>query len=419
MDIDNPEAVLGRGWDKSTVRFEVPHGQKASPPPRETCMFDAPGVLHRSIATLVREEFSKPSAAAFHYTPFSETWANEATGKNERMYSEMFSSEAFIKAHNELQASPREPDCDLPRAIAGLCLMSDSAHLTDTGNAHIHPFNVAFANESMYSRGKPSNHSVHPVMHLPALSDTELQNFVQKLHGKGKAKGNPIFTQCRREYFQGALKLLFNKDFWDMYAHGDIVDCADGVRRRLYLRLFVYSADYPEKVLVATIRDGGGCPCPRCLVQHADLCNMGTADDLRTRESQRRVDDSARQSKVKKARQFLRKGYAVTYAGIDKELKDESYVPVENAFSVQDGSVRLNVFDLLVVDLMHEIELGVWVALLAHLIRILYSLDPEKVTLLNTRYGLTAARSSRTHAAIGITRSQRSAGISFANSRTM
>jgi hypothetical protein len=51
-------------------------------------------------------------------------------------------------------------------------------------------------------------------------------------------------------------------------------------------------------------------------------------------------------------------------------------------------------FDLsrmLVVDCMHEVELGVWKALFAHLIRILYSVTPggRLVGLLNERYSMS------------------------------
>lgn len=36
-------------------------------------------------------------------------------------------------------------------------------------------------------------------------------------------------------------------DFLDAYRHGVVITCADGLQRRFYLRLFTYSADYPEK----------------------------------------------------------------------------------------------------------------------------------------------------------------------------
>ena len=46
---------------------------------------------------------------------------------------------------------------------------------------------------------------------------------------------------------------------------------------------------------------------------------------------------------------------------------------------------RFDVFLLLVVDLMHEFELGVWKALLLHLIRILHSQGADKIQLFNER----------------------------------
>jgi len=66
----------------------------------------------------------------------------------------------------------------------------------------------------------------------------------------------------------------------------------DGIERRVYPRIFTYSADYPEKwvllsppvcvaahcfirVLLATIRDQGLCPCPHCLVPKSKLDQLG------------------------------------------------------------------------------------------------------------------------------------------------
>jgi hypothetical protein len=42
---------------------------------------------------------------------------------------------------------------------------------------------------------------------------------------------------------------------------------------------------------------------------------------------------------------------------------------------------------MLVVDLMHEFELGVWKALFLHLIRILDSIDASLINDLDNRYG--------------------------------
>jgi hypothetical protein len=41
---------------------------------------------------------------------------------------------------------------------------------------------------------------------------------------------------------------------------------------------------------------------------------------------------------------------------------------------------------MLVVDLMHEFELGVWRALFIHLLRILYAVDKDLIHELDRRY---------------------------------
>jgi hypothetical protein len=54
-------------------------------------------------------------------------------------------------------------------------------------------------------------------------------------------------AHCRRELFHEAWKVLLDKDFIHAYVHGVVMDCADGIKRRIYPRIFTYSADYPEK----------------------------------------------------------------------------------------------------------------------------------------------------------------------------
>ena len=59
----------------------------------------------------------------------------------------------------------------------------------------------------------------------------------------------------------------------------------------------------------------------------------------------------------------------------------------QNAFAEKLGHLGLNPFVMLVVDLMHEFELGVWKSIFSHLIRILYATgsNGSMVTELNRR----------------------------------
>ena len=57
----------------------------------------------------------------------------------------------------------------------------------------------------------------------------------------------------------------------------------------------------------------------------------------------------------------------------------------QNAFDEQLGPL-INLFQLFVVDLLHEIKLGVWKALFTHLIRMLVVISRKSIQVLNERY---------------------------------
>ena len=84
------------------------------------------------------------------------------------------------------------------------------------------------------------------------------------------------------------------------------------------------------RVLIATIRDKGGCPCPRCLIPKQYLPGLGTTSAMKLRTEQLRSDTTQRRGKIIQARDFIyNKGYVVNSKNVDNLLKEESYVPTE------------------------------------------------------------------------------------------
>jgi hypothetical protein len=67
---------------------------------------------------------------------------------------------------------------------------------------------------------------------------------------------------------------------------------------------------------------------------------------------------------------------------------DHSSQCSQNQFAEKLGSLGLDPFRMLVVDIMHECELGTWKALFTHLIRLLYALPggTQLVATLDSRY---------------------------------
>lgn len=83
-------------------------------------------------------------------------------------------------------------------------------------------------------------------------------------------------------------------------------------------------------MLLASIRDKGRCPCPRCLVPLTQVERLGTVNDMKQRKLLARIDDEIKQGKVAEARDHIyRRNYAVDNDGVETLLKYESLVPTD------------------------------------------------------------------------------------------
>ena len=148
---------------------------------------------------------------------------------------------------------------------------------------------------------------------------------------------------CRRELMHGTWTIILDDDFIHACTFGIVILCVDGIERRVYPRIFTYSADYPEKyallpitlfdpishlhirVLLATIRDNGLFPCHRCLVSKYAIHKLGCLDDIKFRIEKTRTYLAGL---VKKARKCIYKdAKAINGTAVDDVLKETSGVP--------------------------------------------------------------------------------------------
>ncbi|KAJ7678394.1 hypothetical protein B0H17DRAFT_1206848 [Mycena rosella] len=143
-------------------------------------------------------------------------------------------------------------------------------------------------------------------------------------------------------------------------------------------------AEYPEKVLLATIKYFGGCPCPRCFVEKSQIPEMGTKADMRRRKHVRE-DNKPWRDKIDTVRQWIfGKGGSVTGEHVNRNLKSKSWVPLRNAFS-KLTAFGFNLFSMFVPDLLHEVELGVVKSLFIHTLRILQAYASDAIGKLDER----------------------------------
>ncbi|KAF7966593.1 hypothetical protein HWV62_37801 [Athelia sp. TMB] len=351
------------GWKCKPIIIKVPFHQRAeSPGPKP---YIAGHLYHRSLVAVIREKLSDPfHAAGFHYEPFELFWQPRDVNSKTRVHGELYTSPAFLRAYQELLESPGEPNCSLPRILVAMMFWSDATQLTSFGNAKLWPCYLFFGNESKYRRCKPSCHLCSHVAYFEALPDS-FKDFASE-HLGSKGISQKLMTHCRRELFHAQWEILLDDEFLHAYQHGIVIQCSDGVTRRFYPRILTYSADYPEK--------------------------LGTLKDMKERKSLIRADNQMQRQKVADARNHIyNKNLVVDSEAVEKILKEESLVPTENAFLKRLGPFGFSILRALLVDLMHEFELGVWRAIFIHLIRILEAHDKTLVAEMDRRFRLVPA----------------------------
>ncbi|KAF8151198.1 hypothetical protein BJ912DRAFT_869512 [Pholiota molesta] len=371
MWLDEPDA----GWIETTITLSFPFHKKTHNPGLHQYTF--PPFYHRSIVSVLREKMANPhDFQHFHLEPYEFRWRRRGMSDAEstKVYGELYTSPAFLEAHEEIQTSAGEPGCSLPRVLVGLMFGSDSTHLTSFGSASLWPCYMYFGNESKYRRCKPTCNLCNHIAYFHKLPP-EFKDFATS-HTGGKGPSQAFMTHSQRELFHAQWKELLGDDFLQAYEHGVVIQCCDGIKRRFYFRIFAYSADYPEKILLSSIRNMGSCPCPRCLIPKDRVHQVGTRRDKSQRSSLARVDNLMYKAKISSAREMIyEKNLAVDSAAVERLLKPQSLVPTENAFSVKLSRFGFNLFSIFLVDFMHEIELGVWRKVFIHLLRILECVD--------------------------------------------
>ncbi|KAG8700007.1 hypothetical protein FRC08_004982 [Ceratobasidium sp. 394] len=387
----DPNCPPAEGWKNVPLRLQVPppritraQAARSQHPPAKNYITIS-GYRARSLVDMMTKAFATNNPTTFHYDPFEHRWNPPgSSGPAQTLSGEMYTSPVMRRAHHEVQ--DLDLDCTLPRCVAGFMFASDGMQFAQFSHVKGWPILCSFGNESKYERCKPTSNTCFQVAHIPTLPD-EVQEQITQLHGR-KPPTDTLLTHLCRELMHEVWRALLDDDFVHAWKHGVVIQCADGVVRRVFPRILTYSADYPEKVLIATIRNQGDRLCPRCLVQKASASQMGTPTDMRIRKKPR-IDNEKRRGKVERARQYIyEEGRIIQSKPVEDLLKPESYVPTINAFSDRLRDCKFNIFSALVVDQLHEIELGVWKSLFVHLIRLVHHHGPQAVAEFNRRFRL-------------------------------
>jgi hypothetical protein len=153
-------------WIQASVTIDIPTKSKEDRPQPYT----VPGYHYRSLVEVIRTAFADAQARAFHLMPFKRLWRDPLDGHEEQIYDELYTSDAWLDAQDDLHKLPREPGCSLEWVIAGLMFFSDATHLANFGTAKAWPLYLYFGNLTKYARSQPQSGACHLVGFLPSVS---------------------------------------------------------------------------------------------------------------------------------------------------------------------------------------------------------------------------------------------------------
>ena len=165
------ESALRSQFIESSVEILVPSGEchvKGKP-------FEVPGLLHRKFTSVIQEAFESPLAHLYHYSPFRLFQKSRISGKDERIYGEIYTSDAFIEETESIRRHgllpPDDPACKREKVVAAMMISSDAMMLTDFGTAKGWPIYFMLGNLSKYIRAQPDSGAMHHLAYIPSVSD--------------------------------------------------------------------------------------------------------------------------------------------------------------------------------------------------------------------------------------------------------
>jgi hypothetical protein len=164
-DSRKKETTFPDDWLQTDVTLEIPTKSKDDP----SRLFSISAFHYRPLLGVIRSAFADVQANAFHLFGFKRLWEDPLDGHQERIFDELYASDAWLEAEDALQRQPKEPGCSLERVIAGLMFFSDATHLATFGTAKAWPLYLYFGNLTKYARSEPKSGACHLVGFFPSV----------------------------------------------------------------------------------------------------------------------------------------------------------------------------------------------------------------------------------------------------------
>ncbi|KAF5342710.1 hypothetical protein D9758_015877 [Tetrapyrgos nigripes] len=357
------------GWYQTSLSIPLPRS-RVKQPESAAPMLTIDGLWYRKPLEVIKEAFMDPISVEYHLRGHKVFWKRSENEPIQRVHSELYTSDRLLEMEREVRLGPVPPGEHVETVVVPIQLYSDSTLVSMVGNISVWPIYLYIGNLSKYVSMKPSSFSENHLAYIPS----SIKTAYRRIYGKPPTAAE--LTHLKRELMQAVWHKILNDDeLIEAFKNGIVITFFDGIYRRIIIRWFTYSADYPEKFLGYFSS-----------VYVSSVIQLGQKRDMRRRITKPRVDDEARQSRVEKARELIfKKGCALTSDAVKHALGEGSWTSTRNAFSEIFAQFGFDYFKMFAGDILHEFDIGVRKDVFIHLTRILAALDSALIEELDDR----------------------------------
>ena len=153
------------GWVEGAVSLSLPCEKHKHKSESDAPKFEIRGIFYRRPLAVMKAALNDPTVETYHWMPYEEYWQASDSALPERIYSELYNSDAFIQESSRLQQAAGSEEC----VIMGIMVWSDGTHLANFGNASLWPIYIYFGNQSKYYRSQTAAFAAHHLAYIPKV----------------------------------------------------------------------------------------------------------------------------------------------------------------------------------------------------------------------------------------------------------
>ena len=155
------------GWNQVSVKISVLFERTRNKSESEAPKLKVDSLFYRRPLKVIKAALADTNTEYFNFYPHKMYWQPDAPGTPERVYSELYTSDAYIEEHEHIRNAHGKSAHET--VIAAMMLWSDSMQLANFGTASLWPIYLFLGNQTKYTQCKRRAFAAHHLAYIPKV----------------------------------------------------------------------------------------------------------------------------------------------------------------------------------------------------------------------------------------------------------